>query len=44
MAVRRWGGSVPVPFPCQALHAQAIVFVHPLSGQPLRVEMPCRLT
>ena len=36
----RGGGSVPVPFPRQALHAQAIGFVHPLSGQPLRVEAP----
>jgi 23S rRNA pseudouridine1911/1915/1917 synthase len=30
----------PVPFPRQALHAQALGFVHPLTGQGLRVEAP----
>jgi len=30
----------PVRFPRQALHAQALGFVHPLTGQGLRVEAP----
>jgi 23S rRNA pseudouridine1911/1915/1917 synthase len=30
----------PVPFPRQALHAQALGFVHPITGQSLRVEAP----
>ena len=30
----------PVPFPRQALHAQALGFVHPLTGQAMRVEAP----
>jgi len=30
----------PVPFPRQALHAQALGFVHPMTGEALRVEAP----
>jgi len=30
----------PVPFPRQALHAQALGFVHPMTGQALRIEAP----
>jgi 23S rRNA pseudouridine1911/1915/1917 synthase len=30
----------PVPFPRQALHAQALGFVHPLTGQAVRIEAP----
>jgi 23S rRNA pseudouridine1911/1915/1917 synthase len=30
----------PVPFPRQALHARALGFVHPMTGQSLRVEAP----
>ena len=30
----------PVAFPRQALHAQALGFIHPMSGQELRVEAP----
>ena len=30
----------PVPFPRQALHAQALGFVHPITGQALRIEAP----
>jgi 23S rRNA pseudouridine1911/1915/1917 synthase len=29
-----------VPFPRQALHAQALGFVHPMTGQQIRVEAP----
>jgi 23S rRNA pseudouridine1911/1915/1917 synthase len=29
-----------VPFPRQALHAQALGFVHPMTGQALRIEAP----
>ncbi len=29
-----------VPFPRQALHAQALGFVHPITGQSLRIESP----
>jgi len=40
--VYRSGDSLPfpVPFPRQALHAQALGFVHPMTGQALRVEAP----
>jgi len=40
--VYRAGASLPfpVPFPRQALHAQAVGFVHPMTGQALRVEAP----
>jgi 23S rRNA pseudouridine1911/1915/1917 synthase len=30
----------PVPFPRQALHAQALGFVHPLTGQEMGIEAP----
>jgi 23S rRNA pseudouridine1911/1915/1917 synthase len=30
----------PVPFTRQALHAQALGFVHPLTGQEMRIEAP----
>ena len=30
----------PVPFPRQALHAQALGFVHPMTGQAMRIEAP----
>ncbi len=30
----------PVPFPRQALHAQALGLVHPRTGKPIRVEAP----
>ncbi len=30
----------PVPFPRQALHAQALGFIHPMSAQALRIEAP----
>jgi 23S rRNA pseudouridine1911/1915/1917 synthase len=30
----------PIPFPRQALHAQALGFIHPMSGQELRIEAP----
>jgi 23S rRNA pseudouridine1911/1915/1917 synthase len=30
----------PVPFPRQALHARALGFVHPMTGQEVRVEAP----
>jgi 23S rRNA pseudouridine1911/1915/1917 synthase len=30
----------PLPFPRQALHAQALGFVHPVTGQAMRVEAP----
>jgi 23S rRNA pseudouridine1911/1915/1917 synthase len=29
-----------IPFPRQALHAQALGFVHPITGQALRIEAP----
>ena len=32
--------AFPVPFGRQALHAQALGFVHPITGQALRVEAP----
>jgi 23S rRNA pseudouridine1911/1915/1917 synthase len=32
--------SFPVPFARQALHAQALGFIHPMTGQGLRVEAP----
>jgi 23S rRNA pseudouridine1911/1915/1917 synthase len=37
---RRGRPAFPVRFPRQALHAQALGFIHPLSGQPIRVESP----
>ena len=30
----------PIPFPRQALHAQALGFIHPLTGQAIRIEAP----
>jgi 23S rRNA pseudouridine1911/1915/1917 synthase len=30
----------PVPFPRQALHAQTLGFVHPMTGQEVRIEAP----
>ena len=30
----------PVPFPRQALHAQALGFIHPLTAEALRIESP----
>ena len=37
---RKGRSRFPVPFPRQALHAQALGFVHPMSGQALRIEAP----
>jgi 23S rRNA pseudouridine1911/1915/1917 synthase len=37
---RKGRARFPVPFPRQALHAQALGFVHPKSGQELRIEAP----
>jgi 23S rRNA pseudouridine1911/1915/1917 synthase len=37
---RKGRARFPVPFPRQALHAQALGFVHPMSGQALRIEAP----
>jgi 23S rRNA pseudouridine1911/1915/1917 synthase len=37
---RKGRGRFPVPFPRQALHAQALGFIHPNSGQALRIEAP----
>jgi 23S rRNA pseudouridine1911/1915/1917 synthase len=34
------GAPFPVAFPRQALHAQALGFVHPMTGQALRIEAP----
>ncbi len=35
---RRGRAKFPIPFHRQALHANALGFVHPLSGKPVRVE------
>lgn len=37
---RRRRTPFPINFPRQALHAEALGFVHPLSGQPIRVDAP----
>jgi 23S rRNA pseudouridine1911/1915/1917 synthase len=37
---RRGRPTFPIRFPRQALHAEALGFIHPLSGQPIRVESP----
>jgi len=37
---RRGRPAFPIRFPRQALHARALGFIHPLSGQPIRVESP----
>ena len=37
---RRGRAPFPIKFPRQALHAAALGFVHPLSGQPIRVDAP----
>jgi 23S rRNA pseudouridine1911/1915/1917 synthase len=37
---RKGSSRFPAPFPRQALHAQALGFVHPMSGQALRIEAP----
>jgi 23S rRNA pseudouridine1911/1915/1917 synthase len=37
---RKGRSRFPVPFPRQALHAQSLGFVHPISGQALLVEAP----
>ena len=37
---RERGPRFPLPFPRQALHAQALGFVHPLTGQAMRIEAP----
>lgn len=37
---RRGRAAFPIKFPRQALHAEALGFVHPLSEQPIRVEAP----
>ena len=37
---RKGRARFPVPFPRQALHAQALGFVHPMTGQALRIEAP----
>jgi 23S rRNA pseudouridine1911/1915/1917 synthase len=36
----RTGPPFPVPFARQALHAQALGFVHPMTGQNMRIEAP----
>ena len=36
----RSGPKFPVPFPRQALHAQALGFLHPLTEEAIRVEAP----
>jgi 23S rRNA pseudouridine1911/1915/1917 synthase len=37
---RQGRARLPVSFPRQALHAQALGFVHPMTGQALRIEAP----
>ncbi len=37
---RRGRAPFPIKFPRQALHAEALGFVHPLAGQPIRVDAP----
>ncbi len=34
------GPPFPVPFPRQALHAQSLGFVHPVTGHTMRIEAP----
>jgi len=34
------GPPFPVPFPRQALHAQSLGFVHPMTGEAVRIEAP----
>ena len=37
---RKASSRFPAPLPRQALHAQALGFVHPMTGQALRIEAP----